>query len=119
MGMRYIVCYRLHRKNARRKELYLENFENEIMAIESFKKHCQIHFEEVKSRDFELLTGDWKHIAYYNKDGLHTEPMEKFTPIDKYKGANEILKLYYGMSDSMQKAIKDIMLVVNGKEIEE
>ena len=112
MGMRYIVCYRLHRKNARRKELYRENFENERMAIESFRKYCQMHFDEIKKRDFELLTGDWKHIAYYNTDGLYTEPMEKFTPtIDKYKGSAEIVRLFFGMSDSMQKAIKDIMLV--------
>lgn len=29
----------------------------------------------------------------------------------------EILKLFYGMTESMQKAVKDIMLVSNGKEI--
>lgn len=113
--MRYIVCYRLHRKNARRKEVYRENFENERIAIESFRKYCQIHFDEVKKRDFELLTGDWKHIAYYNTDGLHTEPMEKFTPIDKYKGANEILKLYFGMSEKMQKVVKEIMEIEKEK----
>lgn len=32
---------------------------------------------------------------------------------------DELNNLYYGMTDSMQKAVKDIMLVANGKEIEE
>lgn len=32
---------------------------------------------------------------------------------------DELNKLYYGMTDSMQKAVKDIMLVANGKEIEQ
>ena len=31
----------------------------------------------------------------------------------------EILDLYFGMSKSMQKAVKNIMLVANGKEIED
>ena len=38
--------------------------------------------------------------------------------IEKFKGSSEIIKLYFGMSKSMQKAVKDIMLVANGKEIE-
>lgn len=32
---------------------------------------------------------------------------------------DELNNLYYGMTGSMQKAVKDIMLVANGKEIEE
>ena len=32
---------------------------------------------------------------------------------------DELNNLYCGMTDSMQKAVKDIMLVANGKEIEE
>lgn len=31
---------------------------------------------------------------------------------------DELNDLYYGMTDSMQKAVKDIMLVANGKDIE-
>lgn len=32
---------------------------------------------------------------------------------------DELNNLYYGMTESMQKAVKDIMLVANGKDIEE
>lgn len=32
---------------------------------------------------------------------------------------DELNNLYYGMSKTMQKAVKNVMLVANGKEIEE
>ena len=32
---------------------------------------------------------------------------------------DELKNLYYGMTDSMQKAVKNVMRVANGKEIEE
>ena len=116
--MRYIICYKLRRKNARRKEILRTDFENDKEAINFFSNTCKVRDER---RDYELLTGDWKHIAYYTKDGLNIEPIlpKNFTPIEKYKGGKEIIRLYFGMTESMQKAVKDIMIVANGGEIEE
>ena len=51
--------------------------------------------------DFVIYGAD----AYFNIGGFMTSEEE------------EILKLYYDMSKSMQKAVKNIMLVANGKEI--
>lgn len=107
--MKYIFCYRLNRKNARRKEFMRQEYKDKAEAIVMFRRYCEGNFDGKRFKEFELLTGDWKHISYYNTDGLHTEPMKKFTPIDKYKGANEILKLYFGMSEKMQKVVKEIM----------
>lgn len=116
--MRYIICYKLRRKNARRKELFRMDFDNDKEAIDFFYRTCKVRDER---RDYELLTGDWKHIAYYTKDGLNIEPIlpKNFKPIEKYKGANEIVRLYFGMTESMQKAVKDIMIVANGGEIDD
>ena len=111
--MRYIICYRLHRKNARRKECCRRDFEREKDALTYFENYCK-YDKNKNARDFELLTGDWKHIAYYNANGLDTtnyEFVNKYKPVDKFKDSDEIIKLYYGMSESMQKAVKDIMIV--------
>ena len=119
--MTYIFCYRLNRKNARRKEFMRQEYNDKAEAIVMFRRYCEGNFDGKRFKEFELLTGDWKHIAYYTKDGLNIEPIlpKNFTPIEKYKGTNEIIKLYFGMTESMQKAVKDIMIVANGGEIDD
>lgn len=67
MHMRYIIAYRLKRKNARRKEYSKFDATDEFIAIkqfESYIKDRQEKFEE-PSKVWELLTGDWKHICYW------------------------------------------------------
>ena len=119
--MRYIICKKLHRKNARRKEDLRMTFASEEIAIENFKNRVMYN-ADLDKYDYELLTGDWRHIAFYTKDkGLAVGPLfdlfelRHLKPIDKYKGSGEILKLFYGMSESMQKAVKDIMIVTQKK----
>ena len=116
--MRYIICYRLRRKNARRKELFRMDFDNDKEAIDFFYSTCKVRDER---RDYELLTGDWKHIAYYTKDGLNTEPIDqlRYEADERVLEAKELYTLYKGMSLSMQKAVKDIMIVANGGEIDD
>ncbi|MBO7733870.1 MAG: hypothetical protein J6S67_15005 [Methanobrevibacter sp.] len=112
--MRYIICYKLDRKNARRKEYKRFNMQFDEQAKHEFFYQIKDKKEELSKGSFELLTGDWKHLAYFTKEGYNGN-----ATIDKYKGGDKILELYFGMSKSMQKAIKDIMLVVNGKETED
>lgn len=59
--MRYIVTGRLKRKNGRRKILEKFNAKNDEEAIAIFKHEVQ---PEGKT-EYELLTGDWKHIMFY------------------------------------------------------
>lgn len=45
------------------------------------------------------------------------EEFEKWNAFaDKVNERQEILELYYGMSPSMQKAVKDVMLVTQAKD---
>ena len=122
--MRYIICYKLHRKNGTRKEFSRFDCENDMEAISYFQDVMFAILGELRDKDFELLTGDWKHVAYYTIDGLDRKDVVRITlkPIDevvKESKKDEIYTLYKGMTKTMQKAVKDIMLVANGKEIEE
>ena len=122
--MRYIICYKLHRKNGARKELLRFDCGNDMEAISYFEHIMSIKQKELETRDFELLTGDWKHIAYYTEEGLdrkqviniHLKPIDE---VVKESQKDEIYALYKGMTKTMQKAVKNVMLVANGKEIEE
>lgn len=61
--MVYIVAYRLKRKNARRKIAMKMNCSNLSKAMEDFKRYVD-HVNDPK-RSWELLSGDWKVITYY------------------------------------------------------
>lgn len=65
--MRYIIAYRLKRKNARRKE-YAKfdaiDGHDAIIQFESYIKDRQEKFEE-PPKVWELLTGDWKHVCFW------------------------------------------------------
>ena len=63
----YIVCYRLKRKNARRREDIRLQAETQGKAIEMFKAWVEMK-QMQSSRSYELLTGDWKPVCFY-KDG--------------------------------------------------
>lgn len=122
--MRYIICYKLHRKNGARKELLRFDCGDDNEAISYLNHIMTIKQKELETRDFELLTGDWKHIAYYTEEGLNTKQVINIhlKPIDeavKESQKDEIYTLYKGMTKTMQKAVKNVMLVANGKEIEE
>lgn len=67
--MVFIIAYRLKRKNARRKveaKIFTASEEN---AMEQFKKYCDNKSrEDAKPKQWELLTGDWKHITFYERE---------------------------------------------------
>lgn len=62
----YIVCYRLKRKNARRKEDIRLQAETPGKAIEMFKAWVEMK-QMQSSRSYELLTGDWKPVCFYKE----------------------------------------------------
>ena len=62
----YIVCYRLKRKNARRKEEIRLKAETPAKAINQFKAWVEMKQMET-SRSYELLTGDWKPVCFYKE----------------------------------------------------
>ena len=62
--MVFYVAFRLKRKRARRRiaaKFILPNIE---MAKEDFELFVLSH-ENYNNRQWELLTGDWKHIEFY------------------------------------------------------
>lgn len=64
--MIYIFTYRLKRKNARRRIYLKQEYADQNEAIRVFSTYCKGREEYDKGRRvWELLTGDWKHIAYY------------------------------------------------------
>ena len=65
--MKYIIAYRLKRKNARRKEKIRIDVNNEEIAKESFKNYVKMS-NDTDKKQYELLTGDWKHVMYSNDD---------------------------------------------------
>ena len=63
--MTFYVAYRLKRKNARRRIAARFILPDEKSALRDFKK-----FVELSPRnniEYELLTGDWKHIMFIEK----------------------------------------------------
>ena len=67
MNLRYIIAYKLKRKNARRREYsrFMAVDENDARTqFESYMKYRLDPFHENKMI-WELLTGDWKHICFW------------------------------------------------------
>ena len=65
--MVFIIAYRLKRKNARRKveaKIFTADQEH---ALIHFKKYCDNKSMDETRKQWELLTGDWKHITFYEK----------------------------------------------------
>lgn len=65
--MTFIIAYKLKRKNARRKILLRLFIKSEESAIKRFDEICFVNGDSDK-RQYELLTGDWKHIAFYEEE---------------------------------------------------
>ena len=67
--MVFIIAYRLKRKNARRKVEAKIFTENQERAMDQFKRYCDNKSsEDPKPKQWELLTGDWKHITFYERE---------------------------------------------------
>ena len=78
--MRYIIAYKLRRKNARRKVYVKIDCNNQFDAMTQFISYCRMRLKtDEKSKQWELLTGDWKRIGYYCEkcDRITDEKCEK------------------------------------------
>lgn len=64
--MIYIIAYKLCRKNARRK-LYskMNFFDTQHEAEQQFEFFVKNRPADDKPKEWELLTGDWKHITFF------------------------------------------------------
>lgn len=65
--MIYIFAYRLKRKNARRKIYVKKEFADQHEALQQFYSYCKTRENDKIKKEWELLTGDWKHIAYFEE----------------------------------------------------
>ena len=66
--MVFIIAYRLKRKNARRKVYVKLECMDQHDAVEQFKSYCRMREKtDEKPKQWELLTGDWKHIEYFKE----------------------------------------------------
>lgn len=63
--MIYIIAYKLCRKNARRKIYAKMHFDTQYEAEKQFEFYVRNRPADDKPKEWELLTGDWKHIAYF------------------------------------------------------
>lgn len=64
--MVFIIAYRLKRKNARRKVYVKLECKDQYEAVKQFESYCAMRERmDEKPKDWELLTGDWKHIEFY------------------------------------------------------
>ena len=65
--MRFIIAYKLKRKNARRKITAKIDCINQTEAEKQFRSYCEMRTRtpEERPKQYELLTGDWKHITYF------------------------------------------------------
>ena len=64
MQMIFYVAFRLKRKNARRRIAAKFILPDAERAKEDFKLFVESN-KEPNNKQWELLTGDWKHIEYY------------------------------------------------------
>ena len=65
--MRYIIAYRLKRKNARRRVYAKIDAPDVNDAIEQFESYIRYRKteEDTSKRLWELLTGDWEHLCFW------------------------------------------------------
>lgn len=64
--MVFYVAFKLKRKHARRRIAAKFNLPDDKKAKEDFKTFVE-SVAEFNNREWELLTGDWKHITYYKE----------------------------------------------------
>ena len=63
--MIYIIAYKLCRKNARRKIYAKMHFDTQYEAEKQFELYVKNRPADDKPKNWELLTGDWKHITFF------------------------------------------------------
>ena len=63
--MIYIIAYKLCRKNARRKIYAKMHFDTQYEAEKQFEFYVKNRPADDKPKEWELLTGDWKHITFF------------------------------------------------------
>ena len=65
--MRYIIAYRLKRKNARRRMYSKFDAVDVSDAIHQFESYIRYRkkTEDTSKQVWELLTGDWKHMCFW------------------------------------------------------
>ena len=64
--MIYIMAYRLCRKNARRKVYVKLQCDEQVEALRQFDFYCRERLKvDKRKKEWELLTGDWKHITFF------------------------------------------------------
>lgn len=67
--MKYIIAFKLKRKNARRKEYSRIECMDQHDALLQFNSYCRMRERvDLRPKQWELLTGDWKHIAFYEEE---------------------------------------------------
>ena len=72
--MKYIIAYKLKRKNARRKECARFNCEDQHEALMQFNSYCAMRERaDLRPKQWELLTGDWKHISFYEEENNESQ----------------------------------------------
>ena len=63
--MIYIIAYKLCRKNARRKIYAKVHYDTQYEAEKQFEFYVKNRPADDKPKEWELLTGDWKHICFF------------------------------------------------------
>lgn len=86
-----------------------------VREADKENKECEYYDSEAETcRRSETMA-----ITREDVKNLYEDMMNVVKTEDEKAEMEIIYALYKGMTDSMQKAVKDIMLVANGKEIEE
>ena len=67
MHIRYIIAYRLKRKNARRRVYSKFDAIDVLDARKQFESYINYRkkSDDTSKQVWELLTGDWKHVGYW------------------------------------------------------
>ena len=65
--MRYIIAYRLKRKNARRRMYSKFDAVDVFDARKQFESYIKYRkkSDDTSKQVWELLTGDWQHVCYW------------------------------------------------------
>lgn len=86
-----------------------------VIEVDKENKECPYYDSEAETcRRSETMA-----ITREDVKNLYEDMMNVVKTEDEKAEMEIIYALYKGMTDSMQKAVKDIMLVANGKDIEE
>ena len=109
------VCMKEYRVNTNDIEIAMNGIRAVVIESDKENKECPYYDSEAETcRRSETMA-----ITREDVKNLYEDMMNVVKKEDEKAEMEIIYALYKGMTDSMQKAVKDIMLVANGKEIEE